>query len=91
MIKSAEQFASVDQEQRKIVDLKNSAESLCYEAEKELRLFSDTIQEDKSLKVKSLIESIRKNISSEDFTQLTLDVEALKVAMKEMVDVNPLV
>jgi molecular chaperone DnaK len=91
MIKSAEQFASVDQEQRKIVDLKNSAESLCYEAEKELRLFSDTVQEDKSLKVKSLIESIRKNISSEDFTQLTLDVEALKAAMKEMVDVNPLV
>jgi molecular chaperone DnaK len=89
MIKSAEQFASTDQEQRRIVDLKNSAETLCYEAEKELRLFSDTIKEDKSNKIRSLIENIRKNINSENITELTSNVEELKVTMKEMVDANP--
>ena len=35
----------------KIVDLKNNAETLCYEAEKELRLFSDSMKEDKTNKV----------------------------------------
>jgi hypothetical protein len=30
-----------------------------------------------------------KNINSEDFIQLSSDVEALKAAMKEMVDANP--
>ncbi len=35
--------------------LKNNAETLCYEAEKELRLFSDTMKEDKTNKVKSNI------------------------------------
>jgi molecular chaperone DnaK len=89
MIKSAEQFASADQEQRRVVDLKNTAETLCYEAEKELRLFADTIKEDKSSKIKSLIENIRKNINSENITELTSNVEELKVAMKEVVDTNP--
>ena len=88
MIKSAEQFATADQEQRKIVDLKNNAETLCYEAEKELRLFSDTIKEDKTNKVKSLIENIRKNINSENIEELKSNVEELKIAMKEMVDTN---
>jgi molecular chaperone DnaK len=88
MIKSAEQFAAADQEQRKIVDLKNNAETLCYEAEKELRLFSDTIKEDKSNKVKNLIDNIRKNINSENIEELTSNIEELKIAMKEMVDIN---
>jgi len=88
MIKSAEQFAAADQEQRKVVDLKNNAETLCYEAEKELRLFSDTMKEDKTNKVKNLIENIRKNINSENIEELTANVEELKIAMKEMVDTN---
>jgi molecular chaperone DnaK len=88
MIKSAEQFAAADQEQRKVVDLKNNAETLCYEAEKELRLFSDTMKEDKTNKVKNLIENIRKNINSENIEELTANIEELKIAMKEMVDTN---
>ena len=88
MIKSAEQFAAADQEQRKIVDLKNSAETLCYEAEKELRLLSDKIEEEKSLKVKNLIEKIQKDINSENFTELPSDIEELKLGMKEMIDAN---
>jgi molecular chaperone DnaK len=88
MIKSAEQFAATDQEQRKIVDLKNNAETLCYEAEKELRLFSDTMKEDKTNKIKNLIENIRKNINSENIEELTANIEELKIAMKEMVDTN---
>jgi len=91
MIESAEKFATTDQEKRKSVDLKNSAEALCYEADKELRLFKDTIPEEKQIKVKSLIENIRENINSENFATLTSEVEQLKVAMKEMLDAHPLI
>jgi hypothetical protein len=56
---------------------------------KRITLFSDTAQEEKSSKIKNLIENVRKNINSEDFIQLSSDVEALKAAMKEMVDANP--
>ena len=72
-----------------LVDLKNNAETLCYEAEKELRLFSDTIKEDTSNKVRSLIETIRKNINSENIQELTINIEELKILMKEMVNTNP--
>jgi hypothetical protein len=50
---------------------------------------SDNIKEDKGNQIRSLIENIRKNINSENITELTSNVEELKVAMKEVVDTNP--
>jgi molecular chaperone DnaK (HSP70) len=38
MLQEAEKFASVDKEKRQNIDLKNQAEALCFEAEKELAL-----------------------------------------------------
>merc|ERR1712087_449195 len=49
MIKSAEKYAEVDQDKRKNVDLKNNAETLCYEASKQLLLVKDTISEEKQI------------------------------------------
>ena len=37
MIKTAEQYASIDQEKRKNIELKNNAESLCYEIDKQFQ------------------------------------------------------
>jgi len=91
MITSAEEYASTDQEQRKNIDLKNSAEALCYEADKELRLFKDTIPEEKQNQVQTLIESIRTNITAQNFDALNLEVEELKAAMKEMLDNQALI
>jgi molecular chaperone DnaK len=88
MIQSAEKFAATDQEKRKNVDLKNSAEALCYEADKELRLFKTSIPEEKQAKVKDLVENIRENLNSENFAALTSEVEKLKVAMKEILDAH---
>jgi molecular chaperone DnaK len=91
MIASAEEYASTDQEKRKNIDLKNSAEALCYEADKELRLFKDSIPEEKQNQVQSLIESIRANITAENFDALNLELEELRAAMKEMLDTQPLI
>ena len=90
MITSAEEYASTDQEKRKNIDLKNSAEALCYEADKELRLFKDSIPEEKQNQVQSLIESIRANITAENFDALNVELEELRAAMKEMLDTQPL-
>merc|ERR1711920_1027187 len=43
MIKTAEQYASIDQEKRKHIDLKNNAEALCYETDKQFLLIKDTV------------------------------------------------
>jgi molecular chaperone DnaK (HSP70) len=36
MLAEAEKYASLDKEKRENIDLKNQAEALCFEAEKEL-------------------------------------------------------
>jgi molecular chaperone DnaK len=36
MVKDAEQYSAVDKEKREKIDLKNQADSLCYQTEKQL-------------------------------------------------------
>ena len=67
MLEDAEKYASVDQEKRQNVDLKNQAETLCYEAEKELNTLKDNIPEEKQTSVQELIETIRKDLQTENF------------------------
>lgn len=90
MLEDAEKFATADQEKRKNIDLKNQAETLCFEAEKELELFKANISEDKQESIKKLIENIRQDVQADNFESLNLLVEELKIAMKEMVDAKPL-
>merc|ERR1712087_75977 len=47
MLTEAEKYASADKEKRENIDLKNQAETLCFEAEKELELLKDNITEAK--------------------------------------------
>ena len=89
MIQSAQEYAAVDQEKRKNIDLKNNAETLCYEANKQLLLIKDTISEEKQTSITKLIENIKLDIKSEKFEELSNKVEQLKILMKEMLDVNP--
>ena len=85
MLSEAEKFAAADKEKRENIDLKNQAEALCFEAEKELSLFKDNVPEDKQENITKLIEEIRKESQTDNFEVLKLKVEDLKEAMKNMV------
>jgi len=91
MLSEAEKFASVDKEKRLNIDLKNQAETLCFEAEKELSLFKENISEGKQENIKELIKSIRQKIQENKIDSLNSLVEDLKTAMKDMVASKPLV
>jgi molecular chaperone DnaK len=91
MLSEAEKFAAADKQKRENIDLKNQAEALCFEAEKELSLFKDNISDEKKEKIIKLIETIREEIKTDDFESLKSKVEELKVSMKDMVTANPLV
>jgi molecular chaperone DnaK (HSP70) len=86
MLAEAEKYASVDKEKRQNIDLKNQAEALCFEAEKELALLKENISEDQQEKITKLIENIRNNIQSENIDGLKSQVEDLKTAMKDMIE-----
>ena len=84
MVKSAEEFAAVDQEKRKNIDLKNNAESLCYEANKQLFSVKDTINPEKEKSITKLIEDIKSNLDFESFDVVTNQLEQLKAEMQEL-------
>jgi molecular chaperone DnaK len=86
MLAEAEKFASVDKEKRENIDLKNQAEALCFEAEKELSLVKDTLSEEKQQNATKLIEQIRQDSQSENFKELKSQLEELKTIMKEMLE-----
>jgi molecular chaperone DnaK len=86
MLAEAEKFASADNQKRKNIDLKNQAEALCFEAEKELSLFKDNIPEDKQEKITNLIETIRDEIKTDNLEILKAQVKELKKSMKDIVD-----
>lgn len=91
MLAEAEKYASADKEKRQNIDLKNQAETLCFEAEKELSLFKENISEEKEQNIRRLIENIKQNIQNDEFGSLKLSMEELKLAMKEMIAAKPLV
>ena len=84
MLAEAEKFASADKEKRQNIDLKNQAEALCFEAEKELSLLKDDVNEDKKQNITKLIEEVRQEIQSDNVNNLTTKIEELKNAMKDM-------
>ena len=89
MLAEAEKYASIDKEKRENIDLKNQAEALCFEAEKEFSLVKDDISEEKQQNITQLIEKIRKNIQNDDFAALKSQVEELKTVMRDMVVTKP--
>jgi molecular chaperone DnaK (HSP70) len=85
MLAEAEKYAAADKEKRETIDLKNQAEALCFEAEKELSLLKDNISEDKQENITKLIEDIRKRFKMIILILLKSKVEDLKTAMKDMI------
>nr|BBC77879.1 heat shock protein 70 [Nitzschia palea] len=85
MLADAERYAAADKEKRENIDLKNQAETLCFEAEKELSLVKDSISSQKKESISKLIATIRQNSQNDQIEILKSSLEELKVAMKEMV------
>merc|ERR1712051_7654 len=88
MIKKAEEYSIIDQEKRKNIDLKNNAEALCYEAIKQVDIVKDKISEEKQETITKLIENIKKDLESENFDSVTNQLEELKVAMQELLEIT---
>lgn len=85
MLVEAEKFASADKVKRENIDVKNQAEALCFEAEKEVSSFNDTVPENKKQNIKTLIENIRQEVQTDNFETLKEQMEELKTAMKDIV------
>jgi molecular chaperone DnaK len=66
MVTEAERNASADKERREKVDRKNQADSLAYQAEKQLQDLGDKVPAGDKTKVEGLVKDLRDAVSKED-------------------------
>lgn len=90
MIADAEKFASIDKEKKKNIDLRNQAERLCADAEKELQLVQNTASSDDQNELKELITIVKAKLADDTVgnAELEPDVEKLTSKMQQLMGQN---
>ena len=84
LMKDAEAHASEDAEKRRAVELRNSAESLAFAAEKLLADNAEQIQEEQKTAVEAKVTEVRAFLDSDDVEELQTKVDELSAAMQEI-------
>ncbi len=78
MVREAEQNASVDKDRREKIELKNQADSLAYQAEKQINELGDKVPAAEKEKVEGLVKDLRDAVTQEDHDRiktLTTDLQ----------------
>lgn len=81
MVNEADRNATTDKERREKIDRKNQADSLAYQAEKQLNDLGDKVPAGDQTKVEGLIKDLRDAISSEDDEQIKKIMPELQQAL----------
>ena len=78
MVKDAESNASVDKEKREKIDLKNQAETLVYQTEKQLGELGDKVDASAKTKVEEKSKELKEATSQEDYESMKKLLEELQ-------------
>lgn len=70
MVREAESNAAADKTNREKIDRKNQADSLTYQAEKQLQELGDKVPADDKTKLEGLIKELREAVAKEDDTEI---------------------
>nr|YP_009391685.1 Hsp70-type chaperone [Laurenciella marilzae]ARW59829.1 Hsp70-type chaperone [Laurenciella marilzae] len=70
LVKEAEDNATLDKQKREQIDLKNSADSLCYQSQNQLNELGDKIDESTRQKVQEKITQLKQSISIDDYDKI---------------------
>jgi molecular chaperone DnaK len=81
MVKDAETNASADKEKRERIDLKNQAETLIYQAEKQLGELGDKVGAEDKGKVEASSAKLKEALQKEDFDTIKSELETLQQAL----------
>ena len=88
MVQEAEANAAADKERREKIDLKNQADTLTYQAEKQLKELEENesvnLPAESKTKVEDLIKQLRDAVTNEDFDQMKSLTTELQQALYEI-------
>jgi molecular chaperone DnaK len=86
MLQEAEKYAAADKAKRESIDVKNQAETLCVEAEKELSTNLASMSEGDQQTLKQFIAKIKQDIQNDNIESLKSSMDDLKEAMRKMME-----
>ena len=84
MVKDAEANADLDQKKREAIDTKNQAESLIYQAEKQLRELDNKVTPESRTKVELVLCELKESLQTNNTQQIKERLEGVKTALMEM-------
>ncbi|RMF21857.1 MAG: molecular chaperone DnaK [Cyanobacteria bacterium J083] len=84
MVKDAEAHAEEDRKRREQIDTKNMAESLAYQAEKQLKDLGDKVPEADKTRVEGLIKDLREAVNQENYDRMKSLTEELQQALMQV-------
>ena len=84
MVREAEQNAEIDKEKRGKIDLKNKADSLCYQAERQLQEFDKKITTQDKSEVQNLIKELRASLEAENYDAIEQQQQRLQQLMMDI-------
>nr|AYR06442.1 heat shock protein 70 chaperone [Rhodogorgon sp.] len=84
LVKEAEENADIDKQKRNKVDLKNQADALCYQSERQLSELKDKIDQNDKLNIEDQIKQLRKVISEDDYNSIESMQKKLQQSLMDL-------
>ncbi|MGB3293848.1 MAG: molecular chaperone DnaK [Phormidesmis sp.] len=81
MVRDAESNADVDKERRERIDVKNQADSLAYQAEKQVEELGDKVPAEDKEKITGQVKELKDAIAAEDYDKIKSTMETLQQAL----------
>jgi len=84
LVKDAEENANIDKQKREQVDLKNQADSLCYQSQNQLNELGDKVQEKDKEKIQNFINDLRQAINENNYESIKIIQSDLQQSMMDL-------
>ncbi len=81
MVRDAESNADADKERRERIDRKNQADSLAYQAEKQIEELGDKVPAEEKEKIEGQIKELKEALAAEDDDKIKSEMESLQQAL----------
>lgn len=81
MVANAEAFANSDKQKRALIDIKNAADNLIYQAQKRVDEENSDLSEADKSKIEGLIKDLKDNLASDSVEVLNTKVQALQTTL----------
>ena len=81
MVRDAETNADTDKARRERIDTKNQADSLAYQAEKQIEELGDKVPAEDKEKIEAQVKELKEALAAEDDDKIKSDMEALQQAL----------